>query len=430
MSQHGTPILFLKAIIRGGAAGDLFGTTVEVAGHTRDGKYVAPYSATRQKAAPKPPAPKPPAKAEWEGRPVAYGHLATIEHEGVSYKASLHKRPTGHRWHLSTAGEKSGPIGHNMYHSGTRTLGSAVDYLRGLIKHGELTVHPDGPPGATPAAVAAPAKAKAAPDPADLAELRPQPAHLVEMRAKLATLKKQRYPGASGEFLTKLYGARLAADPSRWKVGMGVRYPVAGGGKGAQWNRGFRIVDVSPDDKMALLRMVRDTGLTTSGGNDDRIDDVWVYMGELVRERSGDSPAPAPASNPAVRRTPSHVADEGLAIAPEIPSQVIDYVKRALASLADVRATMDRHRSESDVRTGHQGEAGLYYHHGDEAQRHIAAAHASLAKVRNMAEAKGIDFDAVLASLGGVTDTTPLQPPAGWVDAENHYQRRDLPSSN
>lgn len=44
-------ILFLKAKIPGGAAGDLFGEQVMVEGHTRGGTYVAPYRATRQKKA-------------------------------------------------------------------------------------------------------------------------------------------------------------------------------------------------------------------------------------------------------------------------------------------------------------------------------------------------------------------------------------------
>lgn len=50
-------ILFLKAQIKGGAAGDLFGETVTVEGHTRGGKFVAPYQATRKKKAEAPPEP-------------------------------------------------------------------------------------------------------------------------------------------------------------------------------------------------------------------------------------------------------------------------------------------------------------------------------------------------------------------------------------
>ena len=42
-------VLFLKAAIPGGAAGDLFAMPAEVKGHVRGGSYVAPYQSTRRK---------------------------------------------------------------------------------------------------------------------------------------------------------------------------------------------------------------------------------------------------------------------------------------------------------------------------------------------------------------------------------------------
>jgi hypothetical protein len=51
----GGAILFLKATIPGGAAGDLFATSVHVDGHMRGGRYVAPFTSTRHKKAEVPP---------------------------------------------------------------------------------------------------------------------------------------------------------------------------------------------------------------------------------------------------------------------------------------------------------------------------------------------------------------------------------------
>lgn len=47
-------VLFLKAAIPGGAAGDLFAMPAEVKGHVRGGSYVAPYQSTRKRRARKP----------------------------------------------------------------------------------------------------------------------------------------------------------------------------------------------------------------------------------------------------------------------------------------------------------------------------------------------------------------------------------------
>ena len=46
------PVIFLKAIIPGGAGGDLFAEKVHVQGHMDGSVYVAPYEAIRKKRAP------------------------------------------------------------------------------------------------------------------------------------------------------------------------------------------------------------------------------------------------------------------------------------------------------------------------------------------------------------------------------------------
>ena len=426
-------MILLKAVIPGGAHSDLFGTSVEVHGHTRAGKYVAPYTSTRQKAAPKPPPPER-VKAEWEDRHMndALGHVASIHHEGVHYKALLKRQGKGHRWHLQTAGERTGPIGGILHQNSNRhTLGGAVSYLRSLVKHGKITVHPDGPPAA--AAPAAAGTAAAGPEAnlsahVELASLRrridagyaelakrygsirvgaverakalepgrgsyfgrgattwtkrqegwfqdalrdlghqerdsakalggrlvrlmdvegrmaaklgvnapwrpnqsswadashlldlldgvpaqdhegwrpkvgeatpgpaaPEPPHIADMKAKLLRLQGNAHRRtASEEKLAKLYLERLSANPDKWKPGMGVRWGVHAGGRMEQWNRGFRVVEVSGPDRMALIRSVRDTGLTTTGGNNDRIGDEWVYLGDLRRVKADDRGLPA-----------------------------------------------------------------------------------------------------------------------------------------
>jgi hypothetical protein len=81
------------------------------------------------------------------------------------------------------------------------------------------------------------------------------------------------------------------ADPSKWNIGAGVGWKVEPR-KGGQINRGFQVIDIDPDTKMALIRSVADTGLTTTGGNNDRIGDKWVHVADLVRDNKYNKPAP------------------------------------------------------------------------------------------------------------------------------------------
>jgi hypothetical protein len=112
--------------------------------------------------------------------------------------------------------------------------------------------------------------------------------------AKLRDLQKVRYKTAAQEKNIEILKARVAADPSKWKVGDGISYKVNSGGVGSQTNRGFRIVRINPESKLALVRSVADTGLTSSGGDADRIGDQWIHVAELKRDKKYDAPAPAP----------------------------------------------------------------------------------------------------------------------------------------
>lgn len=123
------------------------------------------------------------------------------------------------------------------------------------------------------------------------AEAAAEPDHIREMRAKLAGSKNRMggYSTASAEKAAKVYETRLAADPAKWKAGYGVRRGVMESGGMAQWNRGLRVVEVSAPDRMARIRQVADTGLTSTGGNNDRIGDEWVYLGDLRRDKKYDA---------------------------------------------------------------------------------------------------------------------------------------------
>jgi hypothetical protein len=102
---------------------------------------------------------------------------------------------------------------------------------------------------------------------------------------KLKELRKVRFKTASDERMIEILQARIKADPAKWKVGDGVGWRVYAGGKSAQINRGFRIVEIDTESKQALVRQVADTGLTTSGGDNDAISDNWVHIADLVRDK-------------------------------------------------------------------------------------------------------------------------------------------------
>ena len=106
-------------------------------------------------------------------------------------------------------------------------------------------------------------------------------------KAKLKRAKAARFKTHADEVAIRIYGPRLKAKPGNWRVGYGVGYRVFAGGRAVQINRGFRIVETSPDDLMVLVRQVADTGITVTGGY-DVLEDLWVPMGDLVRDRKYD----------------------------------------------------------------------------------------------------------------------------------------------
>ena len=240
-------MLFLKATIPAGAAADLFPASVQVKGHTREGRYVAPFTSTRRKR----PAPVPIDHAE--ARRIASAVFAhnRKRHASASYAAMIGRWQFDTRRKLSDANE-----------------GLILWHMKELVASAAVR-----PPAAKPRRDAAP---------------EPEPEHLAKMRAALARIEGGRHKTAGDERIEGLYRRRLGADPAKWKPGRGVSYQV-NSGRGMQTNRGFRIVEVDPANLMALVRSVADTGLTTTGGNHDRIEDDWRYLGELKRDKKYDA---------------------------------------------------------------------------------------------------------------------------------------------
>ena len=115
-----------------------------------------------------------------------------------------------------------------------------------------------------------------------------------ETDAKLDRLRQRKDSGrgmtAADENALTLYEGYAKSDPSQWKSGDGVGRRVYSGGKVSQISRGFRIVDVNPEAKLALIRQVADTGLTSTGGDNDRFKSEWVHIGDLVKDHKYDGP--------------------------------------------------------------------------------------------------------------------------------------------
>ena len=109
--------------------------------------------------------------------------------------------------------------------------------------------------------------------------------------AELKRLQAIRFKGAGQEKQIELLKKRIAADPAKWKAGDGVGWKVTGN----QINRGFRIAEVDPQTKTAVIRQVADTGITSTGGDYDRIQDQRVHIAYLVRDNKYNAIPPSVA---------------------------------------------------------------------------------------------------------------------------------------
>ncbi|MBK8759316.1 MAG: hypothetical protein IPM03_02505 [Sulfuritalea sp.] len=109
------------------------------------------------------------------------------------------------------------------------------------------------------------------------------------LASELESLESIRYKTGANEQLISILKGRIASDPSKFQAGYGVGWRVTRD----QINRGYQVVFVSNVEKTATIRQVADTGLTTSGGNNDRMQDTEVYVSDLIRDRRYDRPAVA-----------------------------------------------------------------------------------------------------------------------------------------
>lgn len=107
---------------------------------------------------------------------------------------------------------------------------------------------------------------------------------------RLADLRKAQKEGKLGsmpvgaEFRLKRMERMQKADPTKWTPGQNVAYKLPGQSRYTQTNRGFRIVSVDNETKMARVKMVRDTGLTVTGGNEWISGTTEVHIADLIKE--------------------------------------------------------------------------------------------------------------------------------------------------
>lgn len=128
-----------------------------------------------------------------------------------------------------------------------------------------------------------------------------EPTQVDEWKEQLAKYRRMKTQPA--EKMAEVLERRINADPSKWKEGDGVGWKVAG-----QTNRGFVIDSIDSEHKMALIRQVADTGITTTGGDYDRIKPEWIPLGDLIRDNKYNvksTPAPPIAPKEIVPPAPS-----------------------------------------------------------------------------------------------------------------------------
>lgn len=260
--------LFFKATIKGANTGDLFAEPVHVKAYVREGHTVQAHTEVRQVRHEAPPAPKPVIITE----PLPPGPKTAEER----------------REQLIVRGQARAARGRH-YDTMLTTTPTNDELIR---QRDEVRQR--------------------------LAKERSEPDHLADGRKildrykdRLAARAARGLEGMGGsandEKSMELWEARLSADPAKWQPGMGVSYQVSGGAR-MQTNRGFRIASIDVPGKRAVLRQVADTGMTSSGGDNDRFEDSYVYLGELKRDKKYDVPVPV-VSKPVVDTAPDRRQD-------------------------------------------------------------------------------------------------------------------------
>lgn len=98
--------------------------------------------------------------------------------------------------------------------------------------------------------------------------------------AELKRLEAIKYKTAGVEKSIQTLKKQMEADPAKWNLGDGVGWRVAN-----QINRGYQVVRVDKEKKLALIKPVADTGLTVTGGGMEGIGEEWVHVADLIRDK-------------------------------------------------------------------------------------------------------------------------------------------------
>jgi len=118
---------------------------------------------------------------------------------------------------------------------------------------------------------------------------KPSPTGFVaEKRAELKRLKAKRFKTANDEVQIERIQKQLKENVGKWQVGQGVGWRVMKG----QTNRGLQIVEVYPDQHLAKIKFVADTGVLADykAGSTQTVD-----MIDLIRDKKYDAIAPEKA---------------------------------------------------------------------------------------------------------------------------------------
>jgi hypothetical protein len=153
--------------------------------------------------------------------------------------------------------------------------------------------------------------------------------HDEQRYAEIRKINAKQFKTAGDEKRINLLRGEIAAKPEKWKPGEGVGYyagPATSTKRGSQINRGFRIQEIDVENKKALIGQVADTGLTSTGGNNDIIKPQWMHIADLVRDKKYDGKAkePAPVEIPVAKETEKPVTESDRLIDSDLTTAITD----------------------------------------------------------------------------------------------------------
>ena len=102
----------------------------------------------------------------------------------------------------------------------------------------------------------------------------------VRLKQRLAELKKIQFKTFGQEREITHLKQLIKADPNKFKPGEGVAWKLYN-----QTNRGFRVLQVFPERKEAVIGLVKDTGFADINAGHREV----VHVGDLMRDRKYDA---------------------------------------------------------------------------------------------------------------------------------------------